>query len=64
MTLLEQVLEARKRAEGKPPCKTCIHLLWIDESTPFCKIKDKFILPDFPPNKCELRESEDENAKG
>jgi hypothetical protein len=55
MSLLEQVLAARER---RPPCKECKHLLWIDKKTPFCKKEDKFILPEFPPTKCELRESE------
>jgi len=59
MSLLERVLEARKQAErNKPSCEGCKHLLWLDEKTPFCKEIDKFILPDFPPRGCELRESE------
>jgi hypothetical protein len=59
MSLLERVLAAQERAEkNKPPCEGCKHLLWLKTGTPFCKIKDKFILPDFPPTKCDLRESE------
>jgi len=57
MSLLEQVLEARKQAKMRePPCNDCKQLFWIDDKTPFCKEKDKFILPEFPPTKCELRE--------
>jgi len=56
MSLLEEVLKARKEAEQKPPCQKCKHLFWIDKETPFCKIKDKFLLPEYPPNKCELKE--------
>ena len=63
MSLLEKVLEAKKQAEkNKLPCEGCRHLLWLDEGIPFCKEKDKFILPDFPPTKCELRESEVQHA--
>jgi hypothetical protein len=59
MSLLEKVLQARKQAEiNKPSCEGCKHLIWLDYKTPFCKEKDKFILPDFPPIKCELREGE------
>ena len=56
MSLLEEVLKAREEAEGKPPCQKCKHLFWIDKETPFCKKVDKFILPELPPNKCELKE--------
>jgi transposase-like protein len=59
MSLLEEVLKARKEAEQKPPCQKCKYLFWIDKETPFCKEKDKFILPEFPPNKCELREGKE-----
>jgi len=56
MSLLEEVLKAREEAEGKPPCQKCKHLFWIDKETPFCKKVDKFILPEYPPQKCELKE--------
>jgi hypothetical protein len=56
MTLLEKVLEARERSKNTPLCKNCKHLFWIDKETPFCKIKDKFLLPEYPPIKCELKE--------
>ncbi len=56
MTLLEKVLEARERSKNTPLCKNCKHLFWIDKETPFCKIKDKFLLPEYPPKKCELKE--------
>ena len=55
---LEEVLKARKEAEQKPPCQKCNYLFWIDKETPFCKRVDKFILPELPPNKCELKEGE------
>jgi hypothetical protein len=64
MSLLEQVLEARARAEkNRPPCIGCEHLLWIDEKTPFCREIDKFILPDFPPTKCEAKKGDGEMGK-
>lgn len=62
MSLLEEVLKAREEAEGKPPCHKCKHLFWIDKETPFCKKTDKFILPELPPNKCELREVETDGS--
>jgi hypothetical protein len=52
MSLLEKVLKARESM----PCQSCQQLLWLDEETPFCKTKDKFILPEYPPKKCELKE--------
>ena len=58
MTLFEKVMEARKRSENTPLCKNCKYLFWIDRETPFCKKVDKFILPELPPNKCELKEVE------
>ena len=41
MSLLEEVLRAREEAEGKPPCRKCKHLFWIDKETPFCKKVDR-----------------------
>lgn len=58
MALFEKVMEARKRSENTPLCKNCKYLFWIDRETPFCKKVDKFILPELPPNKCELKEVE------
>lgn len=52
MSLLEKILRT------KPPCKDCVHLIWPRKDLPFCKVKDKIILPDFPPTKCEQREVE------
>ena len=62
MTLFEKVMEARKRSKNTPLCKNCKYLFWIDKETPFCKTKDKFLLPEYPPNKCELRR--DRNGSG
>ena len=58
MTLFEKVMEARKRSKNTPLCKNCKYLFWVDKETPFCKKVDKFILPELPPNKCELKEVE------
>jgi len=59
MSLFEEALEAERRAEeNKLPCPDCKHLYFFKSGAPFCKKKDKFILPDFPPTKCELREVE------
>jgi hypothetical protein len=59
MSLLEKVLKAQEEAEKrKPPCEECKHLLWLKSGTLFCREKDKFILPEFTPTKCELKEVE------
>lgn len=59
MSLLEEILrEKDKPPYNKVPCNDCMHLIFPKKNLPFCKIKDKIILPSFPPNKCDLRESE------
>jgi hypothetical protein len=59
MSLLERVLKAQEEADkNKLPCEDCKHLLWLKHGAAFCKIKDKFLHTDFPPTKCNLRESE------
>lgn len=53
MSLLEQILKAKSQ---EPPCNDCGHLIFPKENLSFCKVKDKILLPNFPPNKCDLRE--------
>jgi|LSQX01.1.fsa_nt_gb hypothetical protein len=60
MSLFEQILAAEEQKErNQPACIGCMHLYYFKSGTPFCKKKDKFILPDYPPTKCELREVTD-----
>lgn len=58
MTLLEKILKADN---NKIPCIDCEYLIYPKKDLPFCKIKDKCILPDFPPTKCELRKAVENN---
>jgi len=54
MSLLDEILKT------KPACEDCIYLIWPRKDLPFCKVKDKIILPSFPPTKCDLKkEAED-----
>lgn len=48
MSLFEEIQNMRKISN----CNLCEHIHWFD-AAPFCKKKDKFLLPDFPPYKCE-----------
>ncbi|SNR95804.1 hypothetical protein SAMN05446037_100288 [Anaerovirgula multivorans] len=52
MSLLEEIL---KDKNNEPPCNNCEHLVFPKKNLPFCKVKDKIILPSFPPNECELQ---------
>ena len=52
MSLYEQLIENEKR---RPPCIDCIHLKEL-RTCFFCMAKDKAILPNYPPNKCDLRQ--------
>jgi hypothetical protein len=56
MSLLDKILQASK---NEPPCNDCEYLIYPKENLPFCKLKDKIILPDYPPIKCELRKGRD-----
>ena len=56
MSLLERILKNNQRV----PCEGCKYLIWPKENLPFCKIKDKIILIEYPPNKCEVRVEEEE----
>lgn len=55
MSLLDRILIS----QDKPPCLQCKHLIWQRPELPFCKTKDKIILPDYPPTVCDKREVED-----
>lgn len=60
MSLLEKILKDKSH---EPPCNDCIHLVFPKKNLPFCKIKDRIILPSYPPNKCNLKASNSEDAK-
>lgn len=56
MSLYEQAVKAyEQKKQNEPPCNSCIGLTQIGAAF-FCKIKDKFLLPNFPPTKCEKQE--------
>ncbi len=55
MSLLERILESGKHGV---PCNECIHLIFPKKDLPFCKVKDRILLTNFPPTKCELRKGE------
>lgn len=55
MSLLEEIL---KDKANEPPCNDCTYLIFPKKNLPFCKIKDKILLPSYPPTKCELKEGE------
>lgn len=58
MSLYEQAMKAyEQKMEHETPCNSCTGLTQIGDAF-FCKIKDRFLLPSFPPNKCDLKESE------
>lgn len=57
MSLLEQIFKAKSE---EPPCNDCKHLIFPKDNLYFCKAKDKLLLPDFPPNKCDLREERED----
>jgi len=56
MSLYERAMKAYEwNKEHETPCNNCTGLTQIGTAY-FCKIKDKFLLPSFPPNKCEQKE--------
>jgi hypothetical protein len=52
MSLLNEILQAK----DNEPCNGCKYFIFPKKDLPFCQIKDKILLPDFLPTKCELRE--------
>jgi hypothetical protein len=53
MSLLDKINQA---TNSEPPCNDCEYLIYPKKNLPFCKIKDKIILPDYPPTRCEMKE--------
>jgi hypothetical protein len=51
-SLLAQILEKETR-QSDPPCVGCGNLTRLKSGSLFCVEKDKFILEDLPPTKCE-----------